>query len=504
MLIDRLITPNISNSSELIAIDFNNQKHLYSSLIKKIKILSAGLQTHLNVNDALIVCLPNSLELIYYFYACLNTGITFIPIPEEFSEDEALRIINISQAKNIVITSNKLKSMKEIDSSSIVNIFLSSDHDEISNCESNKKIYNVRELFNSTRKFISFEPKAEQTAMVIPTSGTTGVPKCVMIPYRNILNTFSTKFVIDKESTLILNSTLHHAGPLYQILHFFYFGAKVIMLEKIAFDSVIDALIEFKPTHFTTSPSVFNQLLDQNESVLSALRELKYCVSRGDFVPAELQKCFIDKIGLPLISIYGLTESGPCMINMASREDKLGSLGQVINGVQIRLVDKNSNDVVSGEIGEVLCKTPRLMNGYLNDIESSQPAFTDGWFKTGDLAYLDGDNYYWFSGRIKSQIVTMHGPNVDPSEVESVICEHLAVQSAAIVGIETTHNWQKVVAFVVLKSKLEISESSLLSFLNEKLMYFKVPEKIYFMQELPMTHSGKVNRKKLKQLVKSN
>ena len=194
-----------------------------------------------------------------------------------------------------------------------------------------------------------------------------------------------------------------------------------------------------------------------------------------------------------------MTESVPVMSNPPG-EVRPGSLGLPADGVQVRIVDLDGLDVAAGEIGEILVRSPGNCAGYWNDPGATRAALQDGWLRTGDLASRDTDGYYWFKGRTK-EIIIRAGSNISPQEVEEVLYRHPAVLEAGVVGESDPVYGEKVVAFVATRPGHAIEEESLRQFAGQLLAEYKVPEQVFFLDQLPKALTGKVQRRALKEIL---
>jgi long-chain acyl-CoA synthetase len=204
-----------------------------------------------------------------------------------------------------------------------------------------------------------------------------------------------------------------------------------------------------------------------------------------------------EKFGLMLLEGYGLTEASPVVTSSAGLAQKVGSVGKVLEGIQVRLVDEHGDDALRGDSGEVWVKGPNVFLGYLNEPEATAKVLTpDGWLRTGDIAVVDDDGYLYLVDRAKDLII-VSGFNVFPAEVEEVLMEHPAVREVGVVGVPHPHTGEAVKAFVVLEAGATAHEDTLVSWCLDHLARYKCPAKILFVDELPRNVSGKLLRRSL-------
>jgi long-chain acyl-CoA synthetase len=194
---------------------------------------------------------------------------------------------------------------------------------------------------------------------------------------------------------------------------------------------------------------------------------------------------------------YGLTEASPVVTSSAGLTPKVGSVGKVLAGMQVRLVDENGDDALEGDSGEIWVKGPNVFKGYLDEPEATARVLTaDGWLRTGDIAVVDDDGYLYLVDRAKD-LVIVSGFNVYPAEVEEVLMEHPDVLEVGVVGVPHPHTGEAVKAFVVLKPGATAHEDTLVSWCLDNLARYKCPAKILFVDQLPRNLSGKLLRRSL-------
>jgi long-chain acyl-CoA synthetase len=203
-------------------------------------------------------------------------------------------------------------------------------------------------------------------------------------------------------------------------------------------------------------------------------------------------------LGLELAEGYGLTETAPTVTSSTGSPIRAGSIGRAAPGVQLRLVDERGDDVEPGDPGEIWVRGPNVFLGYWNDEAATSAALTpDGWLRTGDVAAVDGDGYFYLVDRIKDLII-VSGFNVYPAEVEAALLEHPSVAGAAVVGVAHPHTGEAVKAFVVPVAEHSVEEDDIINFCGQRLARYKCPSKIEFVDALPEGVAGKLVRRELR------
>ena len=229
---------------------------------------------------------------------------------------------------------------------------------------------------------------------------------------------------------------------------------------------------------------------------LSCLREVN---TGSSTIPESLFAPFHAR-GIPVGQVYGATETGPVSIYLRAEDAmrKVGSAGKAALHAEIRLVGAEGRDVEPGEVGEILVRAPSVMQGYWKDPDN--PAFADGWFHTGDLARIDDEGFYWVVGRTKDMIIS-GGENVYPAELENVLADCPAIAEAAVVGVPDPRWGEAVVAAIVKRPGAALDEGAVLALFDGRLARFKHPRRVVFVDGLPKTAIGKVQKFELRKLL---
>jgi len=278
-------------------------------------------------------------------------------------------------------------------------------------------------------------------------------------------------------------------------------GGTVVVLDDFDVEQYIEALERYSPTHTTLFLPQAVKLFRHSSAKKRHFRRIRMLCIAGDKTPVELIRRCVEVSGvIPLIG-YGLTESFVVALNMSLSPDKFGSMGTPLASVEVRLVDDKNNQVPCGSPGEIIVRSPQNMIGYWRQKrETKRALLADGWLKTGDYAYEDRDGYLWFTER-KKQIIISGGENISPLEIEAALYAHPATKLAAVIGIPHPEQGEVPRAFVVLNEEYAISRDELRAFLKTRLIHFKVPDDIEFVDRLPVGRTGKVDRKKLRDSV---
>ncbi len=245
-------------------------------------------------------------------------------------------------------------------------------------------------------------------------------------------------------------------------------------------------------------PTMYNALLNHPERERVDVSSLQLCVSGGASLPVELLHGFEQAFGCTILEGYGLSETSPiASFNHPDRERKPGSIGTPIEGVEMKLVDETGSDLALGEVGEILIRGHNVMKGYWRNPEATAEAISaEGWFRSGDLARMDEEGYFFIVDR-KKDLIIRGGYNVYPREIEEVLYSHPAVREAAVVGVPHAELGEEVGAAVAFKPGAVATAEELRDFVKEQMAAYKYPRLVWFVDELPKTATGKILKREL-------
>jgi len=226
---------------------------------------------------------------------------------------------------------------------------------------------------------------------------------------------------------------------------------------------------------------------------------LRICISGGAPLPLEILRDFNQKMPLPLIEGYGLSEASPVVsLNPLQGPRKEGSIGKPIPGVEVSVQDDSGNLLPVGATGEICVRGGNVMRGYWNQPEATATTLRAGWLLTGDLGHRDSDGFFYISDRKKDMLI-VNGINVYPREIEEVLYQFPGVREAAVVGMPDARRGEQPIAFVAPKEGTSLEEKSILQFVRQKLADYKVPKRVTFLPALPRNATGKVLKTALRQ-----
>ena len=344
---------------------------------------------------------------------------------------------------------------------------------------------------------------AEDTAVILYTSGTTGKPKGAELTHanlhRNSVGVSSKLGEMGKDDVLLGALPLFHSfGQTCTMNSGVSVGATVTMLPRFDPDKALEIIGRDKVTIFQGVPTMYNAMLHSASCDSADCSSLRLCMSGGAAMPAELMRAFEEKFGCMILEGYGLSETSPvASFNHPDKERKPGSIGTPIEGVEMQVWDDDGNEVDQGEVGEIVIRGHNIMKGYWNRDDANKEAITDeGWFRTGDMAKMDEDGYFFIVDR-KKDLIIRGGYNVYPREIEEVLYEHPAIQEAAVVGVPHDELGEEVGAAVVLKDGESLDADELKSYVKEQVAAYKYPRRVWFVDELPKGPTGKILKREI-------
>lgn len=343
---------------------------------------------------------------------------------------------------------------------------------------------------------------ADDVAMIMYTSGTTGHPKGAMLTHGNtVWNAIQTigRMPIQQEDRLLVVAPMFHIGGL-GVFAFpgLYIGASVFI--RPSFDPA-DALRTIQEKKITTKfgvPAMWQAIMAELKQGDYDIQHLKLAVTGGAPCPLPVLR-FFQLRGVAFVEGFGLTETSPtcAILDHIDAERKNGSVGFPAMFVDLKIADDRGQKLAAGEAGELLIRGPNVFKGYWNRPEATAEALRGGWFYTGDIGYLDDEGFLFIIDRKKDMLIS-GGENVYPAEVEKVIYEHPDVVDVAVIGVPDS-KWQEVPrAIVVRREGSELEEAGVIEFCREVLAKFKVPKSAVFVEELPRSASGKILKRELR------
>jgi long-chain acyl-CoA synthetase len=345
---------------------------------------------------------------------------------------------------------------------------------------------------------------ANDTAVILYTSGTTGRPKGAELTHanlrRNVDVTVRTLLRTTPDDVVLGALPLFHSfGQTCGLNTAVASAAALALVPRFAPDAVLWTIAQHRVTVFEGVPTMYSALLAYDRRDQHDTSTLRCCVSGGAALPAEVLRGFEEAFGCIVLEGYGLSETSPvACFNHPDAERLPGSIGTPIEGVEMRVVDGDRSELAPGEPGEIAIRGHNVMKGYLNRPEATAEAIdADGWFYTGDIGRVDAAGRYFIVDR-KKDLIIRGGYNVYPREIEEVLYEHPAVQETAVIGIPHPELGEEVGAAVVLAPGSEkISETEVREYMKANVAAYKYPRHVWFVDALPKGPTGKILKREI-------
>jgi long-chain acyl-CoA synthetase len=489
---------------EKTAMYFMDRKITYRELSYASDCFAQGLKNlGVRKDDKVAIFLSNSPEFVIANFGIIKAGSTVVPINNMFKQEETEFILKDANASCVVTSlayldiirpiKEKLKGLEYI----ILVDGITSD------------TLNFYEIIERAIPKLKAEGiNKECIASVLYTSGTTGQPKGAMLTHDNFLSNCSACIQAIRakktDNFICLLPMFHSFAWTVCILLPLYAAASITIIDSLRpFRKIIRNVIKKKVTVFVGIPSIYHILAHMHippvftSRILKLIDPLRICISGAAALPPEVLERFEEKFKVPLLEGYGLTEASPVVsLNPMRGIRKPGSVGLNIDGVEIKVVNEQGQQLSPGEIGELLVKGSNVMNGYFNNNQATSQTLKDNWLYTGDLSKIDQDGYIYIVDR-KKDMINVRGLNVYPAEIERVLFKHPKVKEAVVVRVADRFKGEVPKAFIVLEEGQNCTITELVGYLRKHLAGFKVPKYVEFKQSLPKTATGKIAKRQL-------
>ncbi len=505
--IKNMIRRNIECTPDNIALIEGDRQYNFRELgDRAYRMGNALLALGLKKGDRVAVLSHNSMESAESYFNIPNAGLVLVMLNFRLAPPEILTILSDAKVSAIIVNEAFLDSIEKIiDSLGFVNAYILIGEKA---CPDGWHRY--EDLINQAPPH---EPAVDVTekdlAALMYTSGTTGVPKGCIATHGNFYHvgeSMAHELNMDREDTGIVSTPLFHVSGEVILMNGFYSSTPTIIMPKWDVEEFMRLVEKHKITTGVLATPMLLYLVESPQKDLYHLDSLKKVLFAGAPVTSEIFKKALEKFGNIFVHGFGATEAlgSICIlkteaVSKALAEGKteiFNSCGQTYAGMETAVVDDFDTPVSPGNIGEIRVRGLSLTMGYWSKEQETREAFRNGWYYTGDLCKIDEQGFMYIVGRKKDVIIT-GAENVFPTEVENVLCKHPAIKQAAVIGKEDVKWGEMVIAIVVTRSDQRLTENDIISFCKERIAGYKVPKKVFFVDKLPISASGKLIKSKL-------
>ncbi|MGJ8528007.1 long-chain-fatty-acid--CoA ligase [Maritalea sp.] len=530
------ITKSVAENASIVALDFLGRETTYAELGIAIDQMAGALQKEMGIKkgDRVALLMPNTHFFPIAYYAALKIGATIVNCNPLYTVSELTHILKSSNSKIIVTLDldltfkkaealaqkglceklvvahfpNALPTLKKV----LYKLLKSKDLSKINQSSQAEKVVHWDDLENSGAIADPVKIEPRDMAVLQFTGGTTGIPKAAVLTHENIAANLS-------QIDLWGLDLFRPPAGLIAVLPFFHIfamtvcmntplvsGVKVVMLPRYEKIPLLKMINRTKPSIFPAVPTLSHALATAPELDKYDISSLKVGISGGAALPNDTKVAFAKATGGLIAEGYGLTETAPVLCcSPLYGAGKDNSIGQPLPGTDIQFVDIDdpTRFVAPGERGELVAKGPQVMPGYLDNPEANENSFVNGYFRTGDVGYIDEDGFIFIVDRIKDTIICS-GYNVYPRAIEDALYKNEKVDECNVIGVPDEYRGEAPVAFVKLKTGVTATQDELMEFIKTDISKIEMPREIIFKDELPKTLIGKLSKKELREEYKSS
>ena len=475
------------------AISENAAETSYAQLNERSnRIATALLKLGVAPGDHIALCAPNSEEWVAFYFGVLKTGAVAVTLSSLLKRQELEMLVGHCCPKLLFTFDGLLEDVANIrDEVGIENVIC--DNGDVS-------FERLVQMGEATFKAIDRD--RSDTAAILYTGGTTGIPKGVELTHENIAQSIQNVIFYERSNEndmALLFLPFNHVFGQMHIMNATITSAGCLeLIPAFDMDVVLDILKRGRVTKLYAVPTIYARFVEL-EGLKEKLGAVRYCFSAASSMAAEHVRRWKELTGMPIHESYGMTEAAPMVTYNHYYRHVIGSVGTPVSGVEVQIRDPQGNLNAPGDKGEICIRGRNIMKGYLNNPQGNSDAFwQDGWFRSGDVGIIDADGYLYIVDRLKDMVIT-GGENVYPREVEEILYARSDVSECAVIGLPDPEWGEKVTAVIATKSGQAIDPTELKDYLKLHLSPFKVPKEYRTVAELPKSPTGKILKRVLRQ-----
>jgi long-chain acyl-CoA synthetase len=454
------------------------------------QIASALVSIGVQPGDHVALCAPNSYAWLAFYFGALKAGAVAVTFSHLLMKDELSRTLADCEPKILFTADEKLEDLGDYRKRPYPELVVC-DHGDISYARLAEK---------GTSEFKTVDRHRQDTAAILYTGGTTGIPKGAMLTHENlqtsVFNVAHYERSTQNDRALCFLPLNHVFGQIHIMNSTVFSGGGLVIQPAFDLEKALEAIDRHQVTKFYAVPTIYIRLL-RLPDLQEKMGSVRYCFSAAASMATEVVREWKAQTGLNIYEAYGMTESASIVTYNHYYRHVVGSVGTPANLVEVQIRDLEGNTLGQGERGEICICGPNITKGYLNNPEETESAFWGKWFRSGDIGVMDEDGYLYIVDRLKDMIIT-GGENVYPREVEEVLYTRPEVSECVVVGLPDPEYGERVTAFIAPRKGHQIDPASLKDYLKTRLAGFKVPKEYITVEELPKSSAGKVLKREIK------
>ncbi len=513
-----LLEASTQDYPDTTAVIFNEMKMSYRELNAAANMFANGLRKiGVKRGDKVAVMLPNLPYFPIAYYGILKMGATVVPFNVLFTGREVAYHLKDSDAVALVgfamFAESAYDGFTQVETCKHLIVGSANPKEPFSHDDANVIDFNQFLGMGGSPVFDTVQTNADDTAVILYTSGTTGSPKGAELTHSNmVMNAQGSVDLVDMKHgdvALVALPLFHSFGQTVLMNAAFRSGATITLLARFTPDAALGIMERDNVTIFAGVPTMYWALYsypgaEKQFDLEKIAANLRTAASGGAAMPVELLRNFEERFRVPILEGYGLSETSPvASFNVRTKPRKPGSIGLPIWGVQMALVDENDEFIPKptepgtlSDIGEIVIRGHNVMKGYYKRPDATASVMTKDWFHTGDLGRVDDEGYYFIVDR-KKEMIIRGGFNVYPREIEEYLMTHPKISLVAVKGVPHDKLGEEIKAYVVLKQGEQATAEEIIEFAKQGLAAYKYPRLIEFRSELPMTATGKILKRAL-------
>jgi benzoate-CoA ligase family protein len=450
-------------------------------------------QSGVEPEQRVIIALPDSPEYVGALFGILKLGAVVVMVNPQLKADAVSYFYEYTRARLAIVHKDTAPAFKDAARSAphLKQLLVIGEPDVAS------------ALHRAPAGYETFPTHRDDAAIWLFSGGTTGEPKAVVQTHRSFANTtecYGKQVIGYTERDITLSVPKLYFGYATGSNLFFPFSvgaASALFPEACTADAIFQRIAQFRPTVMINVPTMINHMVSHPDAARQDLSCLRVCTSAGEALPVELYQRWKSTFGVELLDGLGTAEMWHIFISNRIGAVRPGTIGQVVPGFEVQVRNDGGEELPPGEVGELWVRGDSRAIGYWQQMDKTRHAFRGEWYVSGDLVSRDGDGYFTYCGRA-DDMLKVGGKWLSPQQVEGCLLQHPAVKEVAVIGVANSEGLIKPHAFVVANGTGASLSEELKAFVRDRLEPYKAPREIVFLDALPRTHLGKVDRGKLR------